>query len=175
MGLLLVAKRKAARPEPSLDESLAYSIRLRERLRGFSREITLDAVVKIEVRSFSGHIYNLETAEGWFACNSIITHNCRHTLDLYVPGITRPREKASYEPEAYEALQKQRYMERGVRRWKRREAVAITPEEQRLTKAKRKEWQAGLRGHIKAANLAGEAEHGAGWIELRRDYTREKA
>ncbi len=27
--------------------------------------------------SFSGHVYNLETANGWYTSNGIITHNCR--------------------------------------------------------------------------------------------------
>jgi hypothetical protein len=37
------------------------------------------AFVEIEnlsVREFHGHVFNLETADGWYVANSIITHNC---------------------------------------------------------------------------------------------------
>ena len=33
-------------------------------------------VVKVERVPFCGHVYNLETQQGWYVANSIITHNC---------------------------------------------------------------------------------------------------
>jgi len=33
-------------------------------------------VVNIERRDFRGHVYNLETEQGWFIADHIITHNC---------------------------------------------------------------------------------------------------
>ena len=37
-------------------------------------------VVKIDSGSFSGHVYNLDTGNGWYTANSIITRNCRCRL-----------------------------------------------------------------------------------------------
>lgn len=33
-------------------------------------------VVKIERHSFVGHVYNLETTQGWYVAGGIVTHNC---------------------------------------------------------------------------------------------------
>lgn len=38
--------------------------------------IALVEIIKIERRSFAGHVYNLETTQGWYIANNIITHNC---------------------------------------------------------------------------------------------------
>lgn len=73
--------------------------------------------------------------------------SCVHRLGLYIPGLTLPmRDTAN--PEGYEERQRQRYIERNIRRWKRREAAAITPEEQRLARAKVREWQATAREFV---------------------------
>jgi hypothetical protein len=42
--------------------------------------VEFDNVVGIEVRKFSGHVYNLETEKGFYVANGIITHNCRCTM-----------------------------------------------------------------------------------------------
>lgn len=34
-------------------------------------------VVKINRSSFSGHVYNLQTIDGWYVSNGILAHNCR--------------------------------------------------------------------------------------------------
>ncbi|MCC6339435.1 MAG: hypothetical protein IT197_05605 [Acidimicrobiia bacterium] len=78
---------------------------------------------------------------------------CRHVLGLYVPGLSEPMPGPTADPEGYEVRQWQRYLERGVRRWKRKEAVAITPQAHRLARAKRLEWQARLDEHIDAHGL----------------------
>lgn len=90
--------------------------------------------------------------------------NCRHTLASYFPGITQ-LPKVPDEAEArknYEAEQKQRYMERQVRKWKRREAGSLDPENQNAAKAKVREWQGKIREHLKENP------------QLRRDYWRER-
>jgi len=38
---------------------------------------TLDNVVSVDSRRYDGHVYNLQTKEGWYSANGIITHNCR--------------------------------------------------------------------------------------------------
>lgn len=45
-------------------------------LGGLTGKVSLDRVLKIDVRSFSGHVYNLQTESGWYFSNGIITHNC---------------------------------------------------------------------------------------------------
>lgn len=79
--------------------------------------------------------------------------NCRHSDSPYVHGIKTPEPPAGWESrneEQYEALQRQRSIERHIRRWKRREAVASTPRAQALARGKVRAWQAEMREHIDA-------------------------
>lgn len=90
--------------------------------------------------------------------------NCRHNMTTFIPGKSKMPEPVN-DTEAlanYNAEQKQRYMERQVRKYKRREAGSVDPINQAAAAAKVKEWQGKLREHVKAN------EH------LRRDYSREK-
>lgn len=77
---------------------------------------------------------------------------CTHNLSGFVPGVTK-RDRAKANPEGYAERQRLRAMERKVREWKRREAVAVTPEAERLTKAKVREWQGAIRAHTEATGL----------------------
>lgn len=77
--------------------------------------------------------------------------NCLHSMTVYVPGLTRVEggktgiRTAEEDAQGYANRQQQRYMERTVRKWKRRQAVALTPEEERYAKAYVDRWQARLR------------------------------
>lgn len=51
-----------------------------ERLLTLSGEVALDQVVGVDRGSFAGHVYNLDTVDGWYIGNGIVTHNCRCTL-----------------------------------------------------------------------------------------------
>jgi len=90
--------------------------------------------------------------------------NCRHNMTTFVPGVSRlPAPVDDEEALAnYDAEQEQRYMERQVRKYKRREAGSTDPKNQEAAKAKVKEWQKRLRGHLS------QNEH------LRRDSRRER-
>ena len=44
---------------------------------GFSGNISLQNVIKIRNKYFTGHVYNLQTETGLYVANGIITHNCR--------------------------------------------------------------------------------------------------
>lgn len=68
---------------------------------------------------------------------------------------------AEEDAQGYANRQQQRYMERTVRKWKRRQAVALTSEEERYAKAYVDRWQAKLR------NLTGKG------TKLPRKYDRE--
>lgn len=75
--------------------------------------------------------------------------NCRHRESAYVPGMKVP-QAPEQDPAEYEALQRQRQIERHIRRWKRREAVALTPDEAAYAKARVRVWQKEQREHIAA-------------------------
>jgi hypothetical protein len=77
---------------------------------------------------------------------------CTHNLSGYVHGATK-RGQASSNPGGYAERQEQRRLERGVREWKRREAVAITPEAKRQAAAKVRDWQGRVAAHTKATGL----------------------
>ncbi|WP_326797453.1 phage minor capsid protein [Streptomyces sp. NBC_01808] len=75
--------------------------------------------------------------------------NCRHSVSAYTPGITRV-EQATSDPEGYEAGQRQRAIERHIRRYKRLAAGAVTPEAKRAANAKVRQWQTAMRDHLAA-------------------------
>lgn len=66
--------------------------------------------------------------------------SCTHTITAWVPGLSKPKGEAN--PEGYEERQQQRYNERQIRHWKRREATAITDQDKAYADAKVRDWQA---------------------------------
>ena len=93
--------------------------------------------------------------------------NCKHTYSLFVeeldgPGKAEPDDynentTSSYR---YDMIQKQRANERQIRYWKKRKALAITPEQEKFCNDKIRAWQ--------YKNLIHCEKHG-----LRRQYARE--
>jgi hypothetical protein len=75
--------------------------------------------------------------------------NCRHSVSAYTPGLTRV-EDATSDPDGYEAGQRQRAIERTIRKWKRREAAAVDPAAKRAAAAKVRAWQGAMRIHLAA-------------------------
>lgn len=90
--------------------------------------------------------------------------NCRHTLATYFPGITQlpPPVDEETAKRNYEAEQRQRYIERQLRRYKRLAAGSLDESNQEKYAAKVKEWTERLKEHL--------ADH----PELRRMRRREK-
>ena len=43
-------------------------------------------ITKVDVSSFSGHVYNLQTKDSFYLANGIISHNCRCTVIMLPPG-----------------------------------------------------------------------------------------
>ncbi|MES9554786.1 MULTISPECIES: phage minor capsid protein [unclassified Streptomyces] len=76
--------------------------------------------------------------------------NCRHSVAAYTPGITRPPAHGGSDPEGYEAGQRQRAIERTIRKYKNRSAAATTPEAARAANAKVRQWQGAMRDHLAA-------------------------
>ncbi|RMB83714.1 phage minor capsid protein [Streptomyces shenzhenensis] len=75
--------------------------------------------------------------------------NCRHSTSAYTPGITR-LETPDSDPSGYEAGQRQREIERHIRRYKNRAAAAVDPEAKRQANAKVRQWQGAMRDHLDA-------------------------
>ena len=81
--------------------------------------------------------------------------NCKHTLNVYFKGITRPA-KPLYDKETnakrYEFTQKQRYNERQIRKYKRLESVSAGKDKEKY-KAKVKQWQSHNAQFVKENDL----------------------
>lgn len=74
--------------------------------------------------------------------------NCRHTETAYIGGTPLPTPVDTDKAE-YQAEQHQRYLERGIRAWRRQEAVAVTAERRRFAAGKVREWEGRVRVHLR--------------------------
>ncbi|WP_329148269.1 phage minor capsid protein [Streptomyces sp. NBC_01456] len=88
--------------------------------------------------------------------------NCRHSVSAYLPGVTSLIPPMRSDGKSYEAGQRQRAIERNIRKHKKRAAAAVTPEAKKAAEAKVRKWQGAMRQHL--------AEH----PQLRRNRTREQ-
>jgi hypothetical protein len=75
--------------------------------------------------------------------------NCGHVSTLYVEGFTKPFPQMIGKKSNYEQKQNQRAIERDIRKWKRREAVATDSQSQMIAQNKIKEKQLQMRNFIK--------------------------
>lgn len=73
--------------------------------------------------------------------------NCRHDLRPYIPGLT-PRTGHTSDAAGDQQRQKQRYLESGVRQWKRVQSAAMTPEASDRAAAHVGQWQGALKTHL---------------------------
>ncbi|MGW1661051.1 phage minor capsid protein [Streptomyces microflavus] len=78
--------------------------------------------------------------------------NCRHNVAIYLPGLTRRREPTPSRA-SYEQTQKQRYLERQVRAWKREAAGALDDDRKRAANAKVRAYQGRIRELVSETNL----------------------
>lgn len=76
--------------------------------------------------------------------------NCRHSLGLYLPGVTTRPPHHPTPGTSYEDTQRQRAIERHIRRWKRAEAAAMDDAARTKARAKVRHWQATARAHVAA-------------------------
>lgn len=70
--------------------------------------------------------------------------NCRHSVSLYLPGVTTVPTAPPDAP-SYESSQEQRRLERQIRRWKRREAAALDDTARTAARSRIRDHQASLR------------------------------
>lgn len=118
------------------------------------------------VLSISGNhpkYHSLDSAKA----SGLFHPNCKHTLVMHIPeldgvGQVEPKPEGISSPttERYMLTQKQRANERNIRYWKKRRALAITPEEVKKCDERVKAWQ--------YKNLIHCEKYG-----LRRQYARE--
>lgn len=96
--------------------------------------------------------------------NGLFHANCKHSSSGYTPGRKSPETPINKRENEnmYEAQKMQRYNERQIKQWKRREASAVDPRERDKAKAKIREWQGKQREHIDSNPF------------LRRKYDREQ-
>ena len=95
----------------------------------------------------------------------IVGINCKHFFTVWYGSLEKDKLDFSYEEnqEKYEKMQQQRYLERGTRKWKRKQVIANRAQDEKGYKKasqKTKEWQDKLKAFTEQNNL-------------RRDYTRE--
>ena len=113
-----------------------------------------------EVLSITGETEGYRTVDE--AISAGLWHpNCGHTSNAYIEGLSQKPEGRTTDPQGYEDRQTQRKLERMVRKWKSREAIAITDREKRLAKTKVNSYQKALRDHTAATGR-------------KRDYWREQ-
>jgi hypothetical protein len=80
LGFGLASDMNIGRDEDSADGTTASTKSLTNGILRSSKFIELTDIISINVFSFNGHVYNLQTDLGWYIGNNIITHNCRCSL-----------------------------------------------------------------------------------------------
>jgi len=58
------------------DDGAGYSDALGDINHALASQVRFVKLGKVETSDFSGHVYNLETQDGYYVANSIIVHNC---------------------------------------------------------------------------------------------------
>lgn len=84
----LASHRFLGTPLPAFQEHTSQSLGAemvpdRGLLTAYAGEIVVDRIVECAQVSFAGHVYNLQTTQGWYIANDIITHNCMCTFVEY--------------------------------------------------------------------------------------------
>lgn len=74
----------AVTQQATADCIAGYAETLRERELGLPCDVALDQIVHVDRHSYHGHVYNLETKEGWYLADGIAVHNCRCWIEVVV-------------------------------------------------------------------------------------------
>lgn len=136
--------------DPAADAGLADAEGGRELALALARSVTADQVVDLGRRQFAGHVYNLQTGDGWYVAGGLVVHNCRHSLSAYLPGVTTRPPHRPTPGTTYEDTQRQREIERHIRAWKRRQVAALNDDARRRAGAYVRKWQKAMREHVAA-------------------------
>ena len=112
------------------------------------------------VFSISGESGQYPSLEG--AINDGLFHaNCKHSSSGYTPGDKAPdRDVGTRENrKMYDAQQRQRQIERNIKKYKRREASSVDPKQREKAKSFVSKWQAEQRRHISENQFLRRASH----------------
>lgn len=63
--------------EPIIDDVTRAAMTLRQLQDRHASSVRLDKIIRLNVRSWSGHVYDLQTANGIIVANGLIVSNCR--------------------------------------------------------------------------------------------------
>lgn len=110
--------------------------------------------VQVEHATEDGETVTVEVAGSLPEARSkgLMHPSCRHTVSAYLPGVSRiPKEQPSRG--TYEQSQKQRYLERQVRKWKRRSAAAMDDAARKSANAKVRAYQAQIRELVDSTGM----------------------
>jgi hypothetical protein len=86
-GFLDRPERDTSLSERSGDDIAIDPLLLAESLDRYAIDVQADEVVEVRRYPFRGHVYSLQTTDGWYLSNGIATHNCpcvefwRHMLN----------------------------------------------------------------------------------------------
>lgn len=69
--------------EESADGAAADAEGFCQSLLAHAPAIAVHQVVGIRTVPFAGHVFNLDTTEGWYISNGIVTHNCRCAITVH--------------------------------------------------------------------------------------------
>lgn len=77
----------------SVESRGAYADRGQDLALRLSSQVKLDRVVEVRRVSWSGHVFNLTSSEGWYSANGIIVSNCdcKHVPAADAAGVTDVR------------------------------------------------------------------------------------
>ncbi|MFI9320115.1 phage minor capsid protein [Kitasatospora aureofaciens] len=67
--------------------------------------------------------------------------NCRHSLSAFTPGVTAAEPPEPSDGTGYEVSQKQRAIERQIRKYKKRAEAALTLEARQMAEQRVRDWQ----------------------------------
>jgi len=86
-GLALGTRHDASSYEGVLDRFSAYTNIMRQLIETYSRKVTLDKIVKVVEFDYVGHVYDLQTKDGYYILSmsqrqGIVNSNCRCSLQV---------------------------------------------------------------------------------------------
>lgn len=84
LGVGVSAQRHSIFDEPARDGGPADAMPCRELVHRVAGKVAADEVVLVRRIPFDGHVFNLETVEGFYVAEGIVTHNCRCTVQYSI-------------------------------------------------------------------------------------------
>ena len=143
-----LADRDPVGLEPSADGRIGDVVDAGEVLARHPGLVVADEVVGVERDWFHGWAYDFQTSERAYSLDSLLIHNCRHTLVGYFPGLNNDTGEP-WTREAEDAQAGLRALEVEVRKAKRDLAGALNDDEAKAAKRRVRDMQARIREHIK--------------------------